>query len=83
MAFGDPEVSYDAFSPFTVYMSTDTEQGRLVFRALVSYSADGFTPETVNTKFQEFLDFLNTSETFSVDLAQRNAMGSQPITPNA
>lgn len=83
MALGTPEVYYDAFSPFTVYMSTDSEQGRLVFRANVSFNADGFTSETVITKFQEFLDFLNTSETFTVDLAQRNATGSQPITPTS
>ncbi len=83
MGFQNPEVYYDPFSPFTVYMSTDTEQGRLAFRANVSFSADGFTAQTVESKFQEFLDFLNGAETFDIDLAQRNAMGSQPITPSS
>jgi hypothetical protein len=81
MGLGDPQVGYDAFSPFQVVMSRDTEQGRLVFTATVKYNADGFSPETVLNAFQEFLDFLNTGTDFTVDLAQRNASGYQEITP--
>lgn len=83
MAFENAQIGYDAFSPFTVVMSRDTEQGRLVFRAEVKYNADGFAPETVVNAFQEFLDFLSTGSNFTVELAQRNAFGYQEITPTA
>jgi len=81
MALETPQVGYDAFSPFQIVVTHETEQGNLVGTIDVKFNADGFTPETVLAAFQEFLDYVNASPSFTLIQAQRNAFGYQPITP--
>ncbi len=83
MALGDPEVGYDAFSPFTIVMAHETDQGTIGCTMEIKFNADGYSPETVLNSFQELLDFMSTSPNFSLVQAQRNAYGYQPITPSA
>jgi hypothetical protein len=83
MGLGSPEVGYDAFSPFQIVMSHETEQGVIGCAMEIKFNADGYSPEIVLASFQKLLDFVNTSEDFTVVQAQRNAFGYQPITPSA
>lgn len=81
MPLQNPEVGYDVFSPFQIVVTHETEQGNLVGTIEVKFNADGYTPETVLASFQELLDYVNESPTFTVVQAQRNAFGYQPISP--
>lgn len=81
MALESPQVGYDAFSPFQVVLTSDTNEGSLVATVEVKFNADGYSPETVIGKFQELLDYLNAAPNFTLVQAQRNAFGYQPITP--
>lgn len=81
MALGTPEVGYDAFSPFQIVVTHETEQGNLVGTIEVKFNADGYSPEVVIESFQELLDYMSGSSAFTVVQAQRNAFGYQPITP--
>lgn len=81
MPLETPQVGYDSFSPFQIIVTRETEQGTLVGTMEVRFNADGYTPETVLNSFQALLDFMNTSEEFTVVQAQRTAFGYQPITP--
>jgi hypothetical protein len=81
MAF-DPNVNivFDVFAPYTIVMSTVTEQGTMYFTANVKFNADGYSTEVVEAAFQGWLDFLKTSTDFPVQVASRNAVGVQNIT---
>lgn len=83
MPLENPEVGYDAFSPFQIVVTRQTSEGLLNATMQVKFNADGYSPETVLATFQELLDFVNTSEDFNVVQAQRNAFGYQPITPTS
>lgn len=83
MPLENPEVGYDAFSPFQIVVTRQTSEGLLNATMQVKFNADGYSPETVLATFQELLDFVNTSQDFTVVQAQRNAFGYQPITPTS
>lgn len=83
MAFGDVDVVFDAFAPYSVTFTRETPQGTLFFTATVKFNADGYAPETVETAFQEWLDDLQQSIDFPVHSATRAATGVQTITPSA
>lgn len=81
MPLETPEVGYDAFSPFQLVMTRQTEEGLLNATIEVKFNADGYSPETVLAKFQELLDYMNAAPNFTIVQCQRNAFGYQPITP--
>lgn len=81
MPLENPEVGYDAFSPFKLVMTHETNEGNLVATLDVKFNADGYSPETVLSAFQELLDYMNDAPNFTLVQAQRNAFGFQPITP--
>lgn len=80
MGFGNVDVVFDAFAPYTVTLSKETEQGNLFFTATVKFNADGYTSDVVEAAFQGWLDELKESTDFTVQAATRAATGVQTIT---
>lgn len=83
MGFGNVDVVFDAFAPYSVTFTTETPQGTLFFTATVRFNADGYAPEEIETAFQSWLDELKESSVFPVHSATRAATGVQTITPSA
>ena len=81
MGFENVAVVFDAFAPYTLTFSRETEQGNLFFTATVKFNADGYSPEVVETAFQAWLDELKLSTNFPVLQATRAATGVQTVTP--
>ncbi len=83
MAFGDPNVVFDQFSPYRITVGKMTDQGRLVASVNVQFNADGFEPQNIEAMFMTLLNHIVTSPDLEVLEASRSASGYQSITPDA